>query len=404
MPEVPQNTLALINFDKGIYDVSGSATVTKKSVTQNTSVVKYGNNSGFFNYENRNYLKITTTTPVKTISLWFYATGNNTANWYPTVFSTNSGVNVAGGVFMHVDDGSYSTYPVYRANDSTIAAGNNGTYGSKLITRNTWHHLAMSIDGTSFRFFIDGELQATVTQANPPEITTVGIGVLLNASNITTSGTYFSGYIDEILLNSDCLYTENFTPESEAYTIPNEVEPPEEEVEMGSETNYGSYYGTIDNITDGDENTYWWTDSNQAVGSYILFSFTKYITLNSFRVLTTRNTGDCVSSGSVLQTSKDGITWDTIGNFTGAADCSFTDLNIQQIKYVRIYAETESSKWLCINEVTMDYEEYYGYLDINLSGTWTQIKAVYKKDSTGWVLVKNPRSVLKTTDKLIRKS
>lgn len=405
MPQVPQNTLALINFDKGIYDVSGSATVTKISVTRDSTTVKYGDNSGYFNYNSNNYLKITTTTPVKTISLWFYATGSNTSGWYPTVFSTNTGINVAGGVFMHIDDGGYSTYPVYRANDSTLAASNNGTYGSNLITRDTWHHLAMCVDGTSFKFFIDGALQATVTQANAPEITTVGIGTLLNASNIATGGTYFSGYIDEILLTSDCLYTEDFTPESEAYTVPNEIEPPEEEVEMGSDSSYGNYYGTIDNITDGNESTYWWTNSNQAAGSYILFSFTKYITFNGIRVLTTTNTGDCVSSGTVLQTSDDGTTWNTVGNFTGDPDCRFSNLNISRIKYIRIYAETASSKWLCINEVTIDYEEYYGYLDIhNNNGSWDRIKNVYKKYDTGWALIKNPRSVLKTTDKYIRKS
>ena len=92
--------------------------------------------TGYFNYQNKNYCKIELSEAAQTITFWFYATGSNTANWYPTLFSTNSGSNNSGGVYTHIDDGSYSTYPVFRANSATSTQVNNNFVQTAFLTQN----------------------------------------------------------------------------------------------------------------------------------------------------------------------------------------------------------------------------------------------------------------------------
>lgn len=384
MAQAPDSTLCLINFEKGIYDITGQATVSNKGVTLSTDQIKFNSNSGYFNYSNGNYVLITLPSEAKTVSIWFYPTGSNTSGWYPTIWSSQAS-SAAGGTYTHVDDGAYGTYPIYRVNEATSSAGNNGSAGSTIISRNTWHHYAYcnAGNGTHY-FFLDGTLQATVTQSNPNALTIMALGGLMSSSSAMTSGCYFSGYIGEVLILSECLYTSDFSVPTESYTWSNEVEVP---LTIESSSNYGNYSGTIANITDGDTSTYWWTNSAQSQSQYVMFEFSKPVIFNGLTAQTLNNTGDCISSGTVLQTSSDGADWNTVGNFSGEATCTFSDLNIENVKYVRIYVETASSNWLCVNEITLDYTEppsQVFYLKSN--GAWLDVTQVYKKENGIWVL------------------
>lgn len=403
MAEAPSTTLCLINFNSSIYDVTGKSTVTNSGATITSDQTMHDTSTGYFNYQNKNYCKIDLSEAAQTITFWFYATGSNTANWYPTLFSTNSGSNNSGGVYTHIDDGSYSTYPVFRANSATSTQANNGTYGSSVVTRNTWHHFACCKNGTNFLYFIDGTKCATVSQSGPPDITTVIIGAHMATPNGVTSGTYFSGYIDNVLITSDCLYTDDFTVPSEEWTYSNEVTQPIEPLSKQDTTNYGTYSGSIANLTDGDTSTYWWTNGAQSAGNFVQFEFNRPIIFNGLTAVTLNNTGDCIHSGTVLQTSVDGTTWNTVGNFTGEATCTFENLNIKNIKYIRIYVETDSNKWLCVNEITLDYEEYYP-LKIKQNGQFIGVKAVYKKSNNKWTQVTDYANIFSTDKMYIKKN
>lgn len=153
-----------------------------------------------------------------------------------------------------------------------------------------------------------------------------------------------------------------------------------------SSTSHGTYYGDISNVTDGDTSTYWWSNDAQTAGTYIQFDFSKKIIFHGLRCQTLNNTGDCVSSGTLLQVSTDGENWTTVGTFDGTADVTFTDIDVKCTS-VRLYAATASNQWLCINEITLDYDAVpESLLRAKLDGTWYKINYIYKKVDGAWTL------------------
>lgn len=384
MAQAPSSTICLINFNNGIYDVTGQTTTINSGVTKSTDQIKFNTNSGYFDKDSNNTIQLALPSEAGTISMWFYAVGDNTSGWYPTLFSSSSSSD-AGGTYIHVDDGGYGTNPIYRANVATATAGNNGVAGSTAITRGTWHHVALCVSGSSHYYFLDGVLQATVTQASHNDYTSWFVGGLRGSSSMV-SGCYFNGYIGEILVTSDCLWTADFSVPTEAYTWDNEVDPPVEPISITSSSNYGTYSGSIANVTDGDTSTYWWTNGAQSASQFIRFNFNRPVTFNGLTAQTLNNTGDCISSGTVLQVSTDGSEWTTVGQFTGESTCTFADLNQKNVVAVRIYVETSVNQWLCVNEITLDYVEETDQLYMKVNGTWTAVSAVYKKVNGAWAL------------------
>lgn len=154
---------------------------------------------------------------------------------------------------------------------------------------------------------------------------------------------------------------------------------------INTSTSHGTYSGSLSNLTDGDTSTYWWSNSAQSAGTYVQFSFSKAVVLNGVTVQTLNNTGDCVTSGTLLQISSDGETWTTVGTFDGSSTSTFSGLNVDCM-YVRIYAGTASNKWLCINEITLDYTELPTDtgLRIKKNGTWVKVSKILKKANGAW--------------------
>lgn len=183
---------------------------------------------------------------------------------------------------------------------------------------------------------------------------TIAIGELLQTAVDFISGCYFTGCIGEILITKDCLHTENFKVPSEKYKWIASIVPP---VTIGIATNYNTYEGSISNVMDGDNETYWCAGTAQESGQYILFIFNNAVIFNGITVTTNNNMNDCLSSGDVLLISTNGNTWNTIGYFSGETEYSFSNLNIEDILYVLIYAENSSDRWLCVNEIILDYDE-----------------------------------------------
>ena len=175
-------------------------------------------------------------------------------------------------------------------------------------------------------------------------------------------------------------------------------------------TNYDTYAGSIDNLLDNDNSTYFWSNGGQAVGKYILFTFSTEVTLNSFSTYSS-NSSDYVRSHNVLQVSDDGNNWTDVGNFTDSQTSTFSNINAQNIKYVRIYVKTSGQEnWLYLNNVTMDYDyssmsgEYWTYTLSNIAqdtdvvilfempsahfikidGAWERVLKCYKKINGQW--------------------
>lgn len=191
-----------------------SATITNSGATVSTDQHKFGSKSLYFN--GNSYVSIGIPSQDNyTIEFWAYPTSDNTLGWYPTMVSSTANSN-SGGTYMHLDDGSYGVYPVCRVN-SSISEGNYGGYGSTIITRREWHHIAICKSGDSHYFFLDGTLIHTVKQSNPNTITAWYIGGLRGSSDMM-GGCYYQGYIDEIAISSTCKWTSAFNVPTEAYS------------------------------------------------------------------------------------------------------------------------------------------------------------------------------------------
>ena len=189
-------------------------------------------------------------------------------------------------------------------------------------------------------------------------------------------------------------------------------------------TNFGTYSGSMSNILDSDDNTYFWSNEAQAVGKYILFTFANPITLGGASFYSSNST-DYPGSNFEFQVSTDNNTWTTVGTMTDGARTEFTDLSYSNIKYARIYVVSGKSNWLVLNsasfrcpsssytiesvtgdtEIVIRYREIRPYWSmIKTSTGWKGIMGIYRKTSLGWEeITEDELKNIATTHQLIRR-
>ena len=109
---------------------------------------------------------------------------------------------------------SGSTLKCYVNSQSSGFILNNVTIASG-VTANTWHHVAISWDGSTHRTFYNGTLGATASSSLAPlyydwMVTWIG----------TVGGTLdnFTGYVDEFRISDTARYTSSFTAPTSAFT------------------------------------------------------------------------------------------------------------------------------------------------------------------------------------------
>ena len=169
-------------------------------------------------------------------------------------------------------------------------------------------------------------------------------------------------------------------------------------------TNFGTYSGSMSNILDSDDNTYFWSGEAQTVGKYILFTFANPVTLGGASFYSSNST-DYPGSNFEFQVSTDNNTWTTVGTMTDGARTEFTGLSYSNIKYARIYVVSGKNNWLVLNsasfrylsssytiesvtgdtEIVIRYREIRPYWSmIKTSTGWKGIMGIYRKTSLGW--------------------
>lgn len=141
-----------------------------------------------------------------TIEFWFRA-------------DTLSGDQYMAGVWGGSPHGGFN-WTIY-LNGSTVRAYvwngsyqlNNANVGT--ASANTWHHVALTWDGSTYRTFLDGTAGGSNSSSTAPafdqwQVTWVG----------TVGGTTstFAGYIDEYRQSDTARYTSNFSPSGSAFT------------------------------------------------------------------------------------------------------------------------------------------------------------------------------------------
>ena len=189
-------------------------------------------------------------------------------------------------------------------------------------------------------------------------------------------------------------------------------------------TNFGTHSGSMSDILDSDDNTYFWSNEAQTVGKYILFTFANPVTLGGASFYSS-NATDYPGSNFEFQVSTDNNTWTTVGTMTNGARTEFTDLSYSNIKYARIYVVSGKNNWLVLNsasfrcpsssytiesvtgdtEVVIRYREIRPYWSmIKTSTGWKGIMGIYRKTSLGWEQITEDelKNIVKT-QQLIRR-
>lgn len=109
----------------------------------------------------------------------------------------------------------------FEADTSNAGAGSGAwevaLYGTTTVSANTWYHVAVVRIGGSWKLYVDGVQEASVTSsiAIGSEAATGYIGAGCNGAS--SIGYYLNGYIDDLRVCKSAKYTANFTPPISAH-------------------------------------------------------------------------------------------------------------------------------------------------------------------------------------------
>lgn len=217
MAVLPASAISVFHFDTDLNDALGNATVTNGGATLSTTQKKIGAKSLYFDgtTSTGNYLDILLNlSTTYTIGFWVYSMSTPTAGWFPALFSTRK----SGDGF---DPGEY-VYPCFGTSDFTLCGVEWNQGVGSAMSRNAWHHIAFTRSGSTRKCYLDGVLNVTLTSGTTPTaLNNLCIGCLITSNDSINGNSYFKGYIDEVLVTNDVLWTANFTPPTDAYVTHN---------------------------------------------------------------------------------------------------------------------------------------------------------------------------------------
>ena len=149
--------------------------------------------------------------PVFTVEVWFNWTGKgvpaNTGNGGVQVIPLVA--KMSGEADGDNRDGNYVLG--IRSPDGVLAAdmeegamgtrpgANHPVVGVTPVTTNTWHHAAVTYNGTNWMLYLDGKLEATLAVRQPPRsdsIQHLGLASSLNSTGVPVG--FFAGMLDEV--------------------------------------------------------------------------------------------------------------------------------------------------------------------------------------------------------------
>jgi len=213
------------NFTLPAADVVGDAVGTSADVAKfGSRSYKAWNGTG----NSSTYIKVTPSpnllyvvpinnfrVPEFTAEFWYYMTANPTttvAMWQRLQFSTEWRFLMQANGIPQLRYRYYNPYPGTLTERVISGTTGNGT------ALNTWHHLAFTTQQNTTRFFQNGILVATFTEAEgfaESGDTSVGWAIGEGAA----SGMRY--YIDEVRVSNVCRYTATFTPQHNQFQYDN---------------------------------------------------------------------------------------------------------------------------------------------------------------------------------------
>jgi hypothetical protein len=204
------NTNVLLNFtNAGIYDATSKNDLETVGNAQiSTTQSKFGGSSMAFDgtgdelraYQGPNF---------------DFGTGDFTVEFWAYHSSINFQISVTTG--YPTDERGFligyylgAVYCLISTNNSTW----NVTLNGGTLNQNTWYHVALVRNGTSFKTYLDGVNQASATNSGPVN----------NPNNLLSVGgrnaNYMNGYLQDLRITKGVArYTSNFTPPTAAFPV-----------------------------------------------------------------------------------------------------------------------------------------------------------------------------------------
>ena len=210
---ITNTSLLLQSTDAGIIDKSQTAESVQlfgdtKSATDQT---KYLSSSIYFD-GNGDYLKVPSSgnflaQGAWTQEMWVRLAGTGTGQQIGPAFGGGAGAwNSSNGhqwlVFTHSSGFLVQYYGTNNSHNTITIAS------SAPFTANTWHHWAISWDGTTLRFFVDGTLEHSTTSFTPNTMTATHTELGRMPDNSYYSQAHYS---DVRITKGLARYTSNFT-------------------------------------------------------------------------------------------------------------------------------------------------------------------------------------------------
>ena len=212
------NVKALLNFETDTGDQftenddsDNSATIYSQGTGRQTSLKKFGNAAGQYTSYNQ-YISVRPGSGTFANTSWAIECWYNTGSGSGTI-SSSKGIFGLDKVFSaETTSGGKVRLDIHQDTGYSGSSGN----GSTDITNNTWHHIAVTYDGSDFRLFLNGteEVSASITG----NLAGNEHRVIFMADADGSGDSSGAGYVDEIrMVAGDAVYTADFTPLDEAF-------------------------------------------------------------------------------------------------------------------------------------------------------------------------------------------
>ena len=220
-PTAPLSTITNTDFllngtDASIIDKSQNANLKLVgNTTGSTTQVKFADTKSMYFDGTGDYI---TSSVVSfgnsfTAEAWIYqpVTAGTGAS-ADDVFSVWNNSNGQKSFILRIDGTSLMLYASYDGTTNNISALSGGT-----INTNTWHHIALTWDGSNYRLFVDGTVVQTQASSTAPYSSNdpLQIGSSKSGASGAQDG-FYQGYIQDARFTSGLArYTANFTPPTE---------------------------------------------------------------------------------------------------------------------------------------------------------------------------------------------
>ena len=148
------------------------------------------------------------------LEFWFYQDSRPDYASLITNYGTGNG-----GWAVYINSGSPQQVYWWHYNGSGWVYLNQSQGTRTTITLDTWHHVAVTRSGSTFRLFLNGTQEDTITDSNNITASNGAVFNGLRFGTINAGLQYaFHGYIDDVrITNGDARYTSNFTPPTTAH-------------------------------------------------------------------------------------------------------------------------------------------------------------------------------------------